>query len=84
MPATMQLRLVLPSSDTVFPEYISLRPGSFFLDATKKRLLVRCAGETLQDAVSIVEKIKPAGGKWMAGRDWWNGYSKTKDIILED
>jgi methionyl-tRNA formyltransferase len=49
-------------------------PGTVALDSHSRQLYVHCA---TGDKLAVIDKIKSPSGKWVAGRDWWNGAGKS-------
>lgn len=69
----VQLELARPpaaasNGTTAAPEHSDVA-GTLTFVKSAKMLLVSCRdGGALE-----VARVKPAGGKWAPGREWWNG-----------
>jgi hypothetical protein len=44
------------------------------MDPASHSLFVHCG---VGGEVAVIERIKAPGGKWVKGKDWWNGSGKT-------
>ncbi len=78
-PTAVQLELAPPPLGTASPAAgAESTPGTLIFDKPSKTLLVSCHGG---GGLLEVVKVKPAGSKWAAGREWWNGAGgKTGEV----
>ncbi|GAA5916718.1 hypothetical protein JCM6882_005785 [Rhodosporidiobolus microsporus] len=69
-----QLQLTLTPFLSPLPSTLVYAPaGTVALDPQTKTLVVKCA----DSKVGVeVERVKKEGGKWVMGREWWNGLGK--------
>ncbi|GAA5840732.1 hypothetical protein JCM11251_001686 [Rhodosporidiobolus azoricus] len=71
---SVQLQLILTPFLSPLPlSLIYSPPGSAALDPETKTVVVKCR----DSAVGVeVKEVKKSGGKWVGGREWWNGLGK--------
>ena len=63
----------LADKPPIFP-HTDEAPGTVELHPETRRLFVHCGkGE----AAAIIYQVKAPNGKWVKGRDWWNGAGKA-------
>ncbi|ORY92820.1 formyl transferase [Leucosporidium creatinivorum] len=72
----LQIQLFDPTASTAPTITFSSAeaPGTVALDSRSRRLYVHCGSGA---EVAIIDKIKAPSGKWVSGRDWWNGAGKS-------
>lgn len=48
--------------------------GTAWIDASSRKLHIACGEHG--SSVVVIDRVKPAGGKWIHAWDWWNGQGR--------